>query len=222
MLITDLLKIDRGITSLIGGGGKTSLLYLLADELSRTGRVIVCTSTHIRIPARFPLVAGNAESISSALRNHPVICAGTPCENGKLTAPLPSFDELSVLADYVLVEADGSRGLPMKAHAPHEPVIPPGTGDVILVVGSQGFGLPVFQACHRPERWADLARCGINDTVTPAREASVILAEGLGTIVFINQIESALRRDAAAELAALVPQPVLGGSLYQGVYFWLH
>lgn len=45
---TEALGIVPGITAIIGGGGKTSLMNRLAAELSAAGsRVIICTSTHI-------------------------------------------------------------------------------------------------------------------------------------------------------------------------------
>lgn len=43
--------------------------------------------------------------------------AGTPAEGGKLAEP--SFADWMTLADYTLVEADGSKGLP--AQGPHAP-----------------------------------------------------------------------------------------------------
>ncbi|MFR0769188.1 MAG: selenium cofactor biosynthesis protein YqeC [Dysosmobacter sp.] len=75
------------------------------------------------------------EDIRKALTAHRVLCLGTPCENGKLTAPSLSVETLATLADYVLVEADGSRQLPLKAHDAHEPVIPAVSRQVICVVG---------------------------------------------------------------------------------------
>ena len=40
------------IVSLIGGGGKTTLLYAMAAHCARKGwRVLVTTTTHIRQPA---------------------------------------------------------------------------------------------------------------------------------------------------------------------------
>ena len=40
------------IVSLVGGGGKTTLLYAMADHCARKGwRVLVTTTTHIRQPA---------------------------------------------------------------------------------------------------------------------------------------------------------------------------
>ena len=43
--LCDLLVIVPGVTAIIGGGGKTTLMMTLAKELSERGRVIVTTST---------------------------------------------------------------------------------------------------------------------------------------------------------------------------------
>ena len=53
MEIAPLLNIVRGVTAIIGSGGKTTLLYTLAEELKEKGSVIICTTTHIRIPERY-------------------------------------------------------------------------------------------------------------------------------------------------------------------------
>ena len=53
------------------------------------------------------------------------VCVGSASESGKFSAPELTFRTLCALADYVIVEADGSKRLPLKAHAAHEPVIPP-------------------------------------------------------------------------------------------------
>ena len=121
-------------------------------------------------------------------------------------------------ADYVLVEADGSRGLPLKAHAPHEPVIPPNSNPVICVVGAAGFYHPADQVCHRPEIFARLAGMKRSDPVTPCHAAQVIRAEGLAGRVFLNQVESSQDQAAARAFAAALGQPVIAGSLHKGVF----
>ena len=118
MQISDLLKIGRGVTALIGGGGKTTLLCRLAEELKKKGTVILATSTKMYPPQQYPLLTeGSEEALRAALKAHGVVAVGTVNEEGKLSAPECSFEALAELADYVLVEADGSRGLPLKAHA---------------------------------------------------------------------------------------------------------
>lgn len=221
MQIASMLHIGRGVTALIGGGGKTTLLLTLAEELRRKGTVILCTSTHIFAPEGYPLVTEGEAAIRAALAAHGAVCAGTRAENGKLTAPQCSFETLAALADYVLVEADGAKGLPLKAHDWHEPVIPANAQRTVLVLGADGFGRPVEEVCHRPALYAQRARCAEGDAVTPELAARVLLAEGFGDRVLINKVDSAERYAAAEALAGLLPWPVTAGSLWQGVYVCL-
>ena len=123
---------------------------------------------------------------------------------------------LTALADYVLVEADGSAGLPLKAHAPHEPVIPAEAARTILVVGASGFGRPIREAAHRPERYAALAGCDIETAVTLEIAARVLRVEGLGDLVLVNQAETPEARENARKMAENLPLPVCAGSLRRG------
>lgn len=200
------LQVRPGLTAIIGGGGKTTLLYRLARELERRGSVIVTTSTHIFKPTDLPfaLTAGKVSDI---------LCVGTPCENGKLSAPQQSFGELTALADYVLVEADGSAGRPLKAHASHEPVIPREANQVICVVGASGLDRPAAEKVHRPERFMALSG---SDTAAPEAVAAVLNKEALHTRVLINQADSPERIAAAYELLRLLDCPVVIASLQKG------
>ena len=219
MQIAPLLKIGRGVTALIGGGGKTTLLYTLAEELRVRGSVILCTSTKIRVPEQYPLLIGDgADAVRDALQQHGAVCVGTPFEGGKLRAPALPFESLAALADYVLVEADGAHCLPLKAHAPYEPVIPANAGRVVLVVGASGFGKPIRETCHRPELYARLAHAAPDDPVTPELEARVVAAEGYGDRIYVNQVENETGFRIAQELAQRLACPVTAGSLHKGVY----
>lgn len=218
MLISEFLDIRPGITALIGGGGKTTLMYTLAEELISKGAVICCTSTHIRIPEGLTVVTGGRDELRSAIREKGVICAGTPSENRKLTAHSLGFDELCRLADYVLTEADGARGLPLKAHESYEPVIPEGTGKTVLVIGADGLGKRIEDVCHRSGIWASLAGVTVADKAAPELEARVVMREGFGDIVLINKTESADREKMAEELAGCLKLPTLVGSLERKSY----
>ena len=155
MKLSALLSVTPGVTALIGSGGKTSLMYHLCSELRRQGTVLLATTTHIYPPEQFPL-ATTAEACEKALREKGVACAGTPAEHGKWTAP--AFDGWQSMADFVLVEADGAHGLPLKAHLPHEPVIPDSANNVICVVGASGWGQPIVAAAHRVNQTDALPR----------------------------------------------------------------
>ena len=108
MLLYEKLSIPRGVTAVIGSGGKTTLLRTLSRELP--GTVLLATTTHILPFEGVPLVTDGGEAaVRRALAESRVVCVGTPAAEGKLTAPSLPFSVLTRLADYVLVEADGSR-----------------------------------------------------------------------------------------------------------------
>lgn len=223
MQIAPLLHIGRGVTALIGGGGKTTLMDTLAGELKKTGRVVLTTSTHIRRPAQCETLLGADENaVRAALARSPIICVAERAEDGKLCAPALSFEALAQLADYVIVEADGAKRLPLKAHAPHEPVVPACAQRVVLVMGIDGIGRPIRETCHRSALYAALAGTDEDAAVTPALAARVVTAEGYGDRVYINKVECAGDYEAALVLAQHLTCPVVAGSLHKGVYTCLH
>lgn len=215
MKLTELLSIRPGVTAFIGSGGKTTALYLLARELQTLGTVLCTTTTHIRPPSHIPLLTAipTRQALSAALRCHRCLCVGTPAEHNKLTVPLIPIPCLAQIADYVLVEADGSRGLPLKAHLPHEPVIPPGTAQTIHLIGASGFHRPAREAVHRSDLFCSLANITSQTPVTAPHAASVLLRENLGGKIFVNQVENSIAAEQARLLASLLPWPVFAGSL---------
>ena len=116
MELRELLEIGPGLTALIGGGGKTTLMYHLASELRQQGTVLVCTTTRIWPPAHLR-VCTEEGTLREELRRRGIACAGTPMEQGKLTAP--AIDNWETMADFVLVEADGfGKPISRMAHRP--------------------------------------------------------------------------------------------------------
>ena len=219
MELAKLLDIHPGVTAVIGGGGKTTLLRTLGEELAEESRVLLCTTTKIFPFPGLPC-AMTAEELDSLRRELRLMCAGTPVPGTeKLTAPPVPMAELAAWFDYVLVEADGSAQRPFKAHASHEPVIPAEASQVICVVGASGFGKPIREATHRPELYAQLAGVSVEDPVAPETEAAVLQAEGLHHRIYVNQVETRQDLAAAEALAALLDCPVLAGSLHRREYF---
>ena len=218
-MVSQMLHIPSGVVSVMGSGGKTTLLSVLAQELS--GSVILCTTTHMFPFPQYPLLPGDdAGEIQAALSRQRVVCLGRPNGDGKLTAPVLPFAQLRGLAPWVLVEADGSKRLPLKAHAPHEPVIPPESGQTILVAGASGFGAPIAKVVHRAERFCALTGAAPEDLVTPELAAQAIIREGLARQVFLNQVESQADWDRAERFAQVLAETgmeVWAGSLRQGI-----
>lgn len=219
MELAALLDIRPGVTAVIGGGGKTTLLRTLGEELSRNHSVLLCTTTKI-LPFGGMPCAHTLPELETLRQSRRLLCAGSPIPGTeKLTALETPMAQLAARFDYVLVEADGSAQRPMKAHAPHEPVIPAEAGQTICVVGASGFGRPIAQAAHRPELYAKIAGVSLETRITPETEGAVLTAEALHDRIYVNQIENDLDRKYAAGLAGLLECPVLAGSLQRGEYF---
>lgn len=213
MELRELLEIGPGLTALIGGGGKTTLMYHLAAELRQQGTVLVCTTTKIWPPAHLR-VCTEEGTLREELRRRGIACAGTPMEKGKLTAP--AIDGWETMADFVLVEADGSAGRPFKAHADWEPVLPEERQATVLVMGADGFGKPISRMAHRPELYARLAGATEDQEVTPELAARVVRLECLHDRVFLNQVDRAEEWPLARRLAAVLDCPVTAGTLREG------
>lgn len=207
---------------MIGGGGKTTLLQVLGRELSRLGTVIVATSTKLYpMPQMTNLTAGTMQDLRAALAAQHIVCVGSVAGSGKLSAPHVAFSRLAELADFVLVEADGSNGLPVKAHLPFEPVIPPETNQVICVVGMSALGQQICRCAHRPQLYAALAHCSTDTILTPEIAAGVLRRERLHHRVLLNQTHSVEEYQLAYQLAALLDCPVAAGSLQKEIYVCL-
>lgn len=216
MRFSEQMNILPGVTAVTGSGGKTTLLLTLGRELAERGTVLLCTTTRILPFPDLPCAHSEAELRDLAAR-HRLLCAGTPAADGsgKLGPLGVPVSRLARFFDYVLVEADGAKGRPLKAHASWEPVIPPGAA-VIHVAGASGLGRPISQAVHRPERYALLAGVPVTDLATAETEAAVLQAEALPGILFLNQAEREADFVQARRLARLLQKPVLAGSLREG------
>ncbi|MBR0445148.1 MAG: putative selenium-dependent hydroxylase accessory protein YqeC [Clostridia bacterium] len=167
--ITDCILPEKGVVSFVGGGGKTSLLFRYAKELSASGnRIIISTSTHMFRPDTVPVLDDlDPETVSKRLAEGRIVCIGKPAENGKITNPGTDFSVIRQFCDYLLVEADGAKKMPLKVPAPHEPVIPKCSGHVIAVMGLDGCGKKASECLFRHELAYGMLRIGPENRIGP-------------------------------------------------------
>ncbi|WP_147820676.1 selenium cofactor biosynthesis protein YqeC [Salidesulfovibrio onnuriiensis] len=180
--IAELVNPGDKVISITGAGGKTSLMYLLANELADSGkRVITTTTTRIVPPHRdqtggLVLKIRNAnflKRIKSRLdkARHVTAAYRTLHAMNKLEGLDPiQAQELpdQAAAAHIVIEADGAARKPLKAPADHEPVVPPLTSLHIGVMGLDSIGMPLDdEHVFRPERIAEIAGVQVGDTVTP-------------------------------------------------------
>ncbi|WP_252223953.1 MULTISPECIES: selenium cofactor biosynthesis protein YqeC [unclassified Clostridium] len=168
------LNIDinkKMIISFVGGGGKTSSIYELGSELSKLGKkVIITTTTHMQMPEKNFVLTDKEDDILNLLNTENMITVGQKCikksdhdkyknlisEENKGREKIQGFSiestkNLIKYCEFLLIEADGAKRLPLKMPANHEPVILEESNLVIGVCGIDALGQSIKEICHRKE-----------------------------------------------------------------------
>jgi len=234
MLISEALNLkERAFISLVGAGGKSTLLKRLAEEMAlKNKRVILTTTTKMFSWQLAPfikkgkLVEGHdEEAIREFIKKYFFVESKTGRlavigerieDNGeeKVSGPPPEWLDKwweEKIADYFLIEADGASGRPLKAPAPHEPVIPSSTTDLIGVIGIDVLGLPLQEEnVFRSEIFSRQTGVKLGEKIGIEALAFLIChSEGLFKEVpsgcrrhlFINKVEDSRSIEMAEELA---------------------
>ncbi len=173
-----------GLVCLTGGGGKTTLLFALAERMAARGERPLCaTTTRMALPrenAWLSVVIGVAPGDLALPASGALFAALPPADgpdarSGKVRGyPADLLDQrfLDHPSERILVEADGARRLPLKAPGDREPVLPRLTTAVVAVVGLRCLGESLSDAiAFRPERVAAATGLRPGDAVTPAAVA---------------------------------------------------
>ncbi len=136
-----LVKNNGKTIAFIGGGGKTTIIFNLAKQLANKGnKVIITTTTHMYEPVNITICQEEKE-IKEAFHEHNIVFVSTEANDGKVKGvDVNLLNRLNQYANYVLIEADGARGLPLKAPREHEPAIPENADTVVAVVGLDCIG----------------------------------------------------------------------------------
>ena len=228
-LVEALLLKKSGVVSLVGAGGKTSLMFLLARELSESGAaVLTTTTTKIRKPDRRQsphiILTPRADRVLKqaciALQQHRHISAAAalgPPASGKLTGFQPDvIDELHAagLFDWILVEADGAASRALKVPAPHEPVIPRSSRWVVGLAGMKAVGKPLTDKwIFRPNLYGHLTGLGPGQPVSEASVATLLNASAgimkgcpakAKRIAFLNMTDQRRRLTSARRIVWLL------------------
>lgn len=196
------LKEKGHVISLVGGGGKTTLLYAMARLCAAKGwRVLVSTTTHIQQPKAFWVRTIEERNAHWNAGNYAVV--GQPAENSKLKSiPSEQLRRWMQGADIVFLEADGAKRLPCKAPANHEPVILPESDIVLAVVGLSAGNRPLHEVCFRLEKACVLLDATPETRLTPSLLAKLLASDAGGRknvndrefYVILNQADTPQRK----------------------------
>ena len=144
------------IKAVVGSGGKTSYIHKLAEEyVSKGCDVFVTTSTHM-FAEEDTLLTDDAEKIIDELKKKHYVMAGTAFGSKIKALSQDVYKQVCEYADVVLIEADGSKHMPIKYPADYEPVIYDNVDEIIVVCGIHALGKTFGEVSHR---WELVQRC---------------------------------------------------------------
>jgi probable selenium-dependent hydroxylase accessory protein YqeC len=235
---------SSSLVSIVGAGGKTSTMFALARSFSASGsRVLVTTTTRILDPdvaseregrgfGRLLLMPeSDSPSAIECLRSagpRVVLAKGREDEEGKLCGVDPaSLESLASLFDVVLVEADGARGLSVKAPSSTEPVIPRLCTAVVGLVGLDAIGAPMDgRTVHRPELFGPLVGCSPGRPISTEHIIRLVSSPGglfkgapreAARIVLLNKADT-VPPSLAAECASGIVSTKAADSVVVGAF----
>ncbi len=218
-----------GVVSLVGAGGKTSLMFRIARELTETGASVLTTTTtkimwpaqtdspHVILADSIDEVLSRARKLLKKTRHMSAVSHQTPPHPEKVKGfPPHAINVLwnAGLFSWILVEADGANRRPLKAPALHEPVIPDCSDWVIGLMGLIGVGKTLDEKwIFRPELFAKLTGLRVGEPVTEeAAAASAKRKDGImkGTpdkarkVIFLNMADQPGALIAGRRIAGLL------------------
>ena len=223
-------------------------MFALAEGLCRKDKRVITTTTtkiwhHEALRSPFVVFRRADPSWRDELRErlrmhgHIFLCQSL-LDSGKVEGISPSLaDELyqGLEADYLLVEADGAAGHPVKVPAEHEPVIPPHVTMVVAMLGLEALGRPLApEIVFRIDLFRRLTGLNSGQMLTPAILSSLFSdSEGLfkGTplsakrLAFLNKLDLLPEGQEAQDLACMILghkergiDRVVTGSVMEGIY----
>jgi len=227
----------------IGAGGKTTAMFQIARQLPAP--VIVTATSHLGTwqigKADQHIIAETPAALEELQHGMKGVILVTGQMDGDRTKPINKdlMDWLRQFCGYhsipLLIEADGSRGKPLKAWAGHEPPIPSFVEIAVQVVGLTGLGKTLSdEHIHRPEIFSEISGLSPGQPVTPDSLIRVLshIEGGLKNIpanarriALLNQADRPDLQSVARGLAqALLPayHSVVISSLEQEKIFAVH
>ncbi|MGN0355297.1 MAG: selenium cofactor biosynthesis protein YqeC [Muricoprocola sp.] len=177
------LKEKGHVVSLVGGGGKTSTMYDLAEHCRKKGwKVLVSTTTRICLPERKEILALNMKQVRDCWQRGEIAVYGekTIAKDQTIKLKMPeehSLHQLIQEADIVFLEADGANRKPCKVPRTHEPVILEESDIVLGIMGLDTLGSQMKEVCFCLEEVETLLKKSLTETMTEQDMAVILLSE---------------------------------------------
>jgi len=219
MKLVDLLNLNKAsMISIVGAGGKSSLMYFLAEELREENKVLITTTTKIYMPQKeqYDYIAIGQKKFTNLKhsKNKGIYVYGSSIniENKIIGPTVLELENQNSYFDYILVEADGAKGKAIKGWKETEPVICSNTEKTIGVISLEVIGKNIEEATvHRVEEFINLTNSFKNEKITLQNLSSLVFhpkglfKDSIGErVLFVNKIENSEQADLARKFLAII------------------
>lgn len=155
--VNDSIRIMKyKVTAITGGGGKTSLMFALGRYSAKDAITLLTTTTKIFPPQKhecpFEIIAKPDELIKELKEQfrQPSLVTAAKEKNGEKLSGYSTDDIADIVSKSnvgrTIIEADGSRGLSLKAYEEWEPPVPAIADCHFIMLGADIFTVPLSPA----------------------------------------------------------------------------
>ncbi|HEY8892158.1 MAG TPA: selenium cofactor biosynthesis protein YqeC [Clostridium sp.] len=241
MKLSDYIELKKkDILSIVGAGGKTTMMFKLAEELRVNNKVLVTTTTKIYIPPlhKYDFICTNKDHFIkySKMKDNGIYVLGLGIneDNKILGLTTKELEGLTPYFDYILIEADGAKEKQLKGWNEFEPILYGKTTKTLGIIDIQSKGILINEDnIHRSEIFSEITGGKYGEAVTLEHLLNLVINPlglfkgALGEkILFINKVNGP---DDFASANLLVnkitlkgnklPSIVVIGSLKTNIYY---
>ena len=228
--LKEALTLEKGgVVSFAGAGGKTSLMFRIAHELSSAGEsVLTTTTTKILMPSKdqsaHVILSDSLDEVLDKARglikkNLHISAASqrTDSSLGKIAGFKPEVIDgiwKAGVFRWILVEADGAARRPLKAPAFYEPVIPDCSGWLIGIIGLKCIGKPLGERwVFRHKLYSEITGLKLGEPVTEESVAAALIDKNgimkgcpshTKKIVFLNMADNQKLLESGRRIAGIL------------------
>ncbi len=209
MDFVDILQLNKNeIISVVGAGGKTSLINYIANRYRYNKKVLMTTTTKIYIPNKDlyddMYMVGEKAGITISKRVGTTVVGKHIIEEKIIGVNFEDLKKLIPNFDLILIESDGSRRKKLKGWNNKEPVVYYNSTKTIGVLDITSYGISINNNnIHRLEELKkitdiDNIKININNLVDVVLNKNGLFKNSYGEkILFINKVENKENEEAA-------------------------
>ncbi len=167
--------------AVLGGGGKTSFMFQVGNELASQFEKVLLTSItkagpENTIPIFLPDDKGKFDIELKFTKQNPVFLLREKIHQNKYRGISEmDLNKIRHSVDITVFEADGARNLPLKAHNNHDPIVPQFATHAVILIGADVVDTHIRDGkVHRPELFCEKWQLTPNDVLSSEIIANVV------------------------------------------------